>query len=1593
MCVIMKRCIILLLCLSPFVANANKLAMYMTPDIGSPGTSVYVEIVMHTDSLNCILHSDTSEVLFVTNGGDAFLNIRPIDNIYAKKIQISSIAISWQERLLTAHIFISPSLRKDLEKHCPNPYLRWRWDNGLKIALGLYRNNELIDTLNFYVVEPYHFGDISSNPNSVLGEGTLGMRSPRGAMLVDSVVFGDRTYTVSTNDCDPNTSGNQGYLPFTLTVLGNIKSSYSGGKRTSIISVDAKEQDGGVGGGGGGGAWYDSKILDFLSATDSARLRGGNGYTGGGPGGVNAVIKVLFSSYFGNAGGGIGTGGVYDNNNTWNIITGDWVYVGSDNQNVYCGGRSLNGVVGACRGWQSWNSYEAAGGGTGHPFGSSGFAGLGQSNNTYPGGYGGGSGGKDKETGGDGVYADLNDATTKTRDGRKVGNSMLVPLAGGSGGASGNPNLSASDIFGPSTMLAGYGGGGGGAIAINAKSIELHKVSANGAAGLTGGIAGGNGSGGGIIITARDGITLDSLDARGGGGSLQNAGRTRSDCYLNAGTFISTAATTYGGLSINTIDTIIRNKDTEIDVCVGPAPYTYIMLWIKTESDDMWSSQPYEERNATAYHEKFTIPSTYWEGKTDSVYYIFAVKAVDANPQDDTSRYTNTPKWILSQAAAQVLYVREEMDTKVECENFPIDTLTFCGDTTIHNIIVQKIWNTGDIRFSFEPGRYETKKVFGNSQCSVHIGNSDNNEWYIEPGDTAYVTVNYQIPANITSGIYRDTISLWHTDTTRPIPWKIPVTLYIHKPHIEVLDLETNLSELNIGEVILYGQQKEFSLILKNDCRLDLPYHCKVNSNRLCYTFKDSIGIVPAYRSVAVLVQYQYKDDSTIPGIINDTIKVLSANCEDADGNFVVIGFLSDTTMETYHFYPDTVNVKKCDEVLIPVDAFLNTLEDDIIIDPTSIYNSDSVHFRYVALDTVVIKGDSLNIRIFGRGADSPYGIYSCDITVYATIKNSIKRYLFVYHCYINVLPSLTIIPQNKDFGTILVSDSANAKVIIRTSDTTFNGIHCDTAYFTNNTGVFTYTPQLVKGQLFSKNMPLELTITAKPTMVGNYNDTLVIKLDTAGCNEEYRIPLHITSIGATPSENEEILLDGITKCDTMLVKKSYFQNFRLNMDTLLGWNIESGTINPYIEFWIANDITFAPLIPPSKIDNATNFTACVKVTTDKNIASGDYSTTIFVRCKLLNGDTLTIRYDIKVVVIEGVTFSATSIDFGDIYDFNETSKDIVVSGNVKNNHPELDTCVYLKDGSKFKIVKNVCNDDFNWDQSETCKVMVDVPYGFVGYITDTLEVVVKYPLCYDTIFVPISANVIPRNFDSVSVQIIVSKHVKQKPDKMNFPITLSLIADKNIKELVVDSIEISLLESLFHPNYAKDVYQNKQINIEVNPYFVDSNRILARNITINNIVKGDTIEFVKYYGDLLLGEKDTTAITVSKIVSTIKNSDDISYTDSVVNGGLSIDICREGGDRLLQINDDEAGVYVYNPVINNMLTVDCNTLEIGNNWLEVIDILGVNRQKLKEWSKNIAELNKETFNFDVSKLETGLYFIRLHTPSQVLTDKFVIVK
>ncbi len=560
---------------------------YMLPDIGTTRMGTYIEIVAPSSKVGSfgadgMYDNSPSSAVRVECG-------RPSDT---NTVTIGPVSVSWNGRLISTIIFVDPLAR-------PNS-ADWRLlQTEFRIPIRVVTAAGLSNVDTFYVVQPWPMGDLRSETDRVLGAGRLGVRSRRGAMIVDSMQMGGLpAYTVSTDDCDPQTPGNQGYLPFVLLSQGHIY-----GQIGTVIDVGARGANGGPGGGGGGGGYANN-----LAPTNPAGgFQGGHGYTGGGPGGDNNTPVGPRSRER----PGMGSGSVPTS--------------GTD------GGISLNGTPGGTSG----SAHENAGGGTGHPFGRSG-AGCDNNNTCVPdGGHGGGSGFREGQRGGGGGYGDDGGGTTFTGGntaGKRHGNAAIVPLAGGSGGASGNPS--------GLTAKSSSGGGGGGAISIHGLHLEEFTIRANGATTSRQDVNGGGGSGGAVILGSRIDVQRFVSPQTNPGEDQGHfnpggAGRRRVDGRV-------TIDGVYGGAGLDTVKNTLRRL-----IVRGYGNGNDAVIWLRGENTQ-WFPFDTIRNGGTSWQRPYVLPGT------DTLYYMLVAQRI---PSPSQAPFAAEPEWVMSQSGWNILRI------------------------------------------------------------------------------------------------------------------------------------------------------------------------------------------------------------------------------------------------------------------------------------------------------------------------------------------------------------------------------------------------------------------------------------------------------------------------------------------------------------------------------------------------------------------------------------------------------------------------------------------------------------------------------------------------------------------------------------------------------------------------------------------------------------------------------------------------------------------------------------------------------------------------------------------------------------------------
>ena len=670
------RCffLIVLLCSGMFVLVAQPSISYITPDVCAPGIGVYVEIIAPANASGAY---GSDQVHLNTNTSAVRIElVRPTDSA---RLVRGPLVVSWSGRLISTTFFVPPSVQ-------PNSSDWTQLESQFRIPIRVVVNGVASNIDTIYIVRPWTLGNVASLSDRTLGEGSLGKRSRRGAMIVDSLVLGVGTYSASTTDCDPSTAGNQGYLPFTLIAIGSITS--VGTEDQTSIDVSGIGLTGGPGGGGGGGGFSNFNLAGNRG-TD-----GGDGYTGGGPGGYN------FDRSRKRPGAGSGESLPASNSTTR-------------------GSASLSGVTGG----EVTTSFENAGGGSGHPFGQSGVGCSDRLTCNVSGANGGGSGGQESRRGGGGGYGTKGESETGfTNGGFQHGNVHIIPLAGGSGGAGGNPELARA--------IGAGGGGGGGAISIHAERITNVTVRSRGGVPTRQALQGGCGSGGGVMIGVRNTSNLGRLRGDIAGGTDATTG----DPHLSGGEgrLRFDGPGVLAGAAYNGPTVVNQDQISRISLLNGTRGTFPLYIWIRPENG------PWQQIVTPA--RTWPVPRAWslamdWPG-IDSVFYVLVAQEV---PSPKTTPYANEPTIVFSQSGS--LVVRIVTTSPISVDSVDLGALTCRGAAVLDTVWIRNR--------STSPLRINGLEMVPSTEWSI-VATVNKNP--IPAGDSAFAVVRFSNALSLPTG-------------------------------------------------------------------------------------------------------------------------------------------------------------------------------------------------------------------------------------------------------------------------------------------------------------------------------------------------------------------------------------------------------------------------------------------------------------------------------------------------------------------------------------------------------------------------------------------------------------------------------------------------------------------------------------------------------------------------------------------------------------------------------------------------------------------------------------------------------------------------
>ena len=238
-------------------------------------------------------------------------------------------------------------------------------------------------------------------------------------------------------------------------------------------------------------------------------------------------------------------------------------------------------------------------------------------------------------------------------------------------------------------------------------------------------------------------------------------------------------------------------------------------------------------------------------------------------------------------------------------------------------------------------------------------------------------------------------------------------------------------------------------------------------------------------------------------------------------------------------------------------------------------------------------------------------------------------------------------------------------------------------------------------------------------------------------------------------------------------------------------------------------------------------------------------------------------------------------------------------------------------------------------------------------------------------------------NFKSIAATTLTfraDEHKLVNPKATNFGIPIYVSSTQDMASIEIEKLTLEISRNVFYPKSANNCQLTREAPSD----------IILEKLRIPALKANEEIVLTLMIGDVILGDRDSSAIILMKEVTFSEAFDgNIVFKD----GHITLDICREGNDRLLTTFDFEPSIIVKNNPTKEKLEVECKVIENGDYILEIVDLNG-SVMEMKRWT--VDNRIQTTFNFDFSVINfgNGSYYVLLHTPSSAkYTHKFIVIK
>jgi len=1582
-----------------FLSTNLLLSQYIIPDIGAPGMNIYVEFIAdESDGENYFGEDD----LYLNNDGDAFR----ITSSDPEKVTVGPFVVSWNGRMISTQVFINPKL---------NPQSTEQSDVADEFKINL-KYSAQDKTYPFTIVKPYSMGERVTPSGFVFGSGgENGNRSQRGAMIVDSLTLSSAEYTVSKADPDGNISnGNQGYFPFILLSKGPVRGISGGGTQ---ITVTADGVDGGPGGGGGGGRWCEL----------SGGRNGGSGFTGGGQGGNN--IGKTYRK------GGAGTG-----SESYFFDIGTF--------GEYFGGKSLGGVKGG--GVEGW-SYQSAAGGTGHPFGESASANLdGPRCNKCEGKFGSGSGGKDGGNGGGGGYGTAGqDAGGEMVNGGEVhGNRMGVPLAGGSGGGSGNPQSF--------TGCAGNGGGGGGAIRLFGSVIEDINLYANGADGGGGDADGGGGSGGFVEVASK--LEPTTIVHYNSGGNYGGRGRYRIDAPFDN---ISIEYLSYYGLSTDTTNIVnknitlsgSKNKDETLKYYIKPASSgSWTEVGEATEISASWTAANWEI--------EFDLP----EG--DILFYGMAVQTITETVDGSLeAKYNHNPKYLLSQAAANI-FILDEYPIIDGDDLITPPTIIACQseNPSSHTFNLTNIGNA-DLQIKYDEATWK----YGDKGFSLK---SPESTAIIAPGGNSVGVIEFDF-SSLSSGTYSDTLFIRNnTPVGDNDPWAIKIEVELRKTEFQFFD-KRKLQFIDTVEFVNCESKQnldEIEMVNRSGFNLS-DLNATVTNGKLIASVSEN----ELDDNQPAVLSLSYPWDVSEPEIYN-TVYFVTSECGGtnyADSIVVkIINASPEITSLSSNLDLEDSKINSTKSFVIP---FTNTGNVPISIDELPVLNSPfTVTGSTPVIPFIRDVGESFDLLVdFLPTAEQNYSEAFSILTASATYSCAES---FDYEVKGAGIVVQIDYPEDVDFGKILRCDQSSRTITI-TNRSDFDVTIKDDPIITNDANsAFTFVKNISSGEILTKDEPAEIILKFNENTLssGTYSAKLLVKTDDSilpefeidlfgeieeilmkPTNDVYEInfgDLVVNYPSAALTKQFQNYSNTFSRTFSELVSSNSFTtkgigtSYEPGASKSLPFNLTIDKLGFYSEkveliFDSSDDIlencpesitmtVLANGVEPAITTNPNPLDFGIVPQCDNNYIQdlefvNNWSEDVTITNYFVSGDAKNIFFPSSITgeiisITESSTFPVpalgASLDIGNYsstlnFTYLQNSQTISDFVELKIESqigvgPSIDPLIF---GEGVIGAENIGNLDllniYDWDiiisevsdgqnlpnifKSLTeigsgldLQALQNIEIGF--YPADKIfykdQIIVTFSIYFDEgeCESQMIINVEGSGGDPVVFTISIADTIVD-PRESSAGVIISAQHDKSISATYnIENLTVSLNKTQFHP---LGLSRGEIDNIS----YDDARDELNLSFKIDGVELSSSFsEITKIEGVPLLGNVKSSEMNASNLV--IEGLNSASYNVNV--GRMTSLICEEGGQRLLKNNlDIRLDISAFET--NGNVNISASVIESGKHEIIISNPQGQIIKKI-EFIRDIGSNNIYEFKIDSGLIPTGAYFIKIKSPWNEKTAKFM---